>query len=137
PNISIPGLSNFAPPTAQGPLARQREGELRLSAHLTEDGPEISRGLVWRVFKPEAGPDGRLPLVASSQGGSSVFTLEPGSYLIHASFGRAGATKKITVSPDLGSESVVLDAGGLKLDAVLSGGVRIPPAKLRFSIYEA
>src|SRR5690606_22205823 len=28
-------------------------------------------------------------------------------------------------------------AGGLELDAVLSGGVRIPPAKLRFSIYEA
>ncbi|RUZ41292.1 hypothetical protein EN956_35460, partial [Mesorhizobium sp. M7A.F.Ca.CA.004.05.2.1] len=31
---------------------------------------------------------------------------------------------------------LVLDAGGLKLDAVLSGGVRIPPKKLRFSIYE-
>jgi hypothetical protein len=31
----------------------------------------------------------------------------------------------------------VLDAGGVKLDAILSGGVRIPPAKLKFSIYEA
>jgi hypothetical protein len=137
PDIQIPGLSSFASPRTEGPLALQREGEFRLSAHLTEEGPEISRGLVWRVFKPEAGPDGRLPLVASSQGGSSMFTLEPGSYLVHASFGRAGATKKITVSADMRSESVVLDAGGLKLDAVLSGGVRIPPTKLRFSIYDA
>ena len=30
----------------------------------------------------------------------------------------------------------MLDAGGLELDAVLAGGVRIPPTKLRFSIYE-
>src|SRR5690606_16147887 len=34
------------------------------------------------------------------------------------------------------SDSLVLDAGGLKLDATLSGGQRIPPNKLRFSIYE-
>lgn len=137
PEIQLPGISGFAPPASRGPLAQAREGELRLSAHLTADGPEISRGLVWRVFKPDAGADGRLPLVASSQGGSSVFALAPGSYLVHASFGRAGATKKITVSPDLRTESVVLDAGGLKLDAVISGGVRIPSSKLRFSIYEA
>ena len=31
----------------------------------------------------------------------------------------------------------MLDAGGLKLDAVLSGGMRIPPTQLSFSIYEA
>ena len=35
------------------------------------------------------------------------------------------------------NESLVLEAGGLKLDAVLSGGVRIPPSRLRFSVYEA
>ena len=137
PAIVVPGITSFAPPAERGPLALQREGELRLSAHMTEEGPEISRGLVWRVFRPEADASGRLPLVASSQGGSSTFALAPGSYLVHASFGRAGATKKITVSPDSRSESIVLDAGGLKLDAVLSGDVRIPPAKLRFSIYEA
>ena len=75
--------------------------------------------------------------MASARGGTSVFQLEPGSYLVHASFGRAGATKRITVGRDGKLENLVLDAGGLKLDAVLAGGVRIPPAKLRFSIYEA
>jgi hypothetical protein len=76
-------------------------------------------------------------MVASAHGGTAVFQLEPGSYLVHASYGRAGATKRITVvGKDAKRESLVLDAGGLKLDAVLSGGVRIPPKNLRFSIYE-
>ena len=74
------------------------EGQVTLSAQLTDKAPDITRGLVWRVFKPEAGDDGKLPLVASAQGGTSVFTLDPGSYLVHASFGRAGATKRITVT---------------------------------------
>lgn len=134
--LQVPGLSSFAPPTTQGPLATADEGEVTLSAHLTEEGPAITRGLVWRVFRPEADADGALPLVASAQGGSGVFLLEPGSYLVHASFGRAGATKRITVERGAKAESIVLDAGGLKLDAVLSGGMRIPHGKLRFSIYE-
>src|SRR5690606_8939281 len=81
---------------------------------------------------------GKLPLVASSEGGSGVFELAPGSYLVHAAFGRAGATKRITLSAgEHRQESIVLDAGGLKLDAILSGGIRVPPEKLRFAIYEA
>ncbi len=135
--LKVPGISGYAPPKSDKPLTRAIEGQVRLSARLTEDTPEISRGLVWRVFKPVAGKDGKLPLVASAQGGTSVFTLEPGSYLVHASFGRAGATKRITIGRDARSEKLVLDAGGLKLDAVLAGGVRIPPEKLSFSIYDA
>ncbi len=136
--IQLPSISSFAPADEGGTsLALAGSGEITLSAKLTEDGQDISRGLVWRVFGQEAGPDGKLPLVASSQGGTSSFNLAPGGYLVHASYGRAGATKRITVGRDGKSESLVLDAGGLKLDAVLAGGVRIPPAKLKFSIYEA
>jgi hypothetical protein len=137
PNLKLPRLNSFAPTQSERPLALSADGQVTLSAHLIEGAPEISRGLIWRIFKPEAGDDGVLPLVASSQGGTSQFDLQPGSYLVHASFGRAGATKRITVTREAKRESLVLDAGGLKLDAVLSGGVRIPPGKLRFSIYEA
>lgn len=136
-NPAVRAITSFAPTSENTPLALSSGGELTLAAKLTEDGDDISRGLVWRVFKPDAGPDGKLPLVASSQGGTSVFTLEPGSYLVHASFGRAGATKRITVGREGRRENLVLDAGGLKLDAVLAGGVRIPSDKLKFSIYEA
>ena len=84
-----------------------------------------------------ARPDGKLPLIASAQGGSNIFQLAPGSYLVHASFGRAGATKRITVGREGKQENIVLDAGGLKLNAMLAGGKRIRPRKLKFSIYEA
>jgi len=132
-----PGSNSYAPPHTSAPLATAAIGEITLAAHLTEDSEEIPRGLVWRIFKPEVGPDGKLPLVASSRGGTSIFKLPPGSYLVHAAFGRAGATKRISIGRDAKREDLVLDAGGLKLDAVLSGGVRIPPNRLKFSIYEA
>ena len=135
-NLKLPGISSYATPKSERSLALGSGGAITLSAQLTDKGAEITRGIVWRVFKPEA-VNGKLPMVASAHGGTAVFQLEPGSYLVHASYGRAGATKRITVvGKDAKRESLVLDAGGLKLDAVLSGGVRIPPKNLRFSIYE-
>jgi hypothetical protein len=134
-DLKLPGISSYATPKGETSLALSGGGAITLSAQLTDKGSDITRGIVWRVFKPEA-LNGKLPMVASAHGGTAVFQLEPGSYLVHASYGRAGATKRITVGKDAKRESLVLDAGGLKLDAVLSGGVRIPPKKLRFSIYE-
>lgn len=138
-SLDLPPLTNFAaPPTSrERSLAITVTGKTTLAAQMVGEGKDISRGLVWRVFKPEAGPDGKLPLVASAQGGSSVFDLEPGSYLVHATFGRAGATKRIAVGRQAQRETIVLDAGGLELDAVLEGGRRIPADLLKFSIYDA
>jgi hypothetical protein len=140
PMLDLPPITNFAAPdegNRDRPLAIPVTGKTTLAAQLIGEGKEIGRGLVWRVFKPEAGSDGKLPLVASAQGGTSVFDLEPGSYLVHAAFGRAGATKRITVGRNPQRETIVLDAGGLELDAVLEGDRRIPADDLKFSIYEA
>jgi hypothetical protein len=131
-------FNSYAPPSGEEPLAQALgAGAIKLAAQLTPDGAEIARGLVWRIFKPQPGADGKLPLVAVAKGGSNVFNLEPGSYLVHASFGRAGATKRITVGTESKQENVVLDAGGLKLNAVLAGGKRAKPNLLKFSIYDA
>jgi hypothetical protein len=133
-----PFINSYAPATGELPLASSLGlGEVKLTAQLTPAGADIGRGLIWRIFKPEPGADGKLPLVAQAQGGSNVFQLEPGSYLVHASFGRAGATKRITVGHDAKQENVVLDAGGLKLNAVLAGGKRVRPSLLKFDIYDA
>jgi len=129
--------NEYAAPQIRGPLALSHLTEVTLAAQLTEDSVEIPRGLIWRVFSPEPGPDGKLPLVATHKGGTSSFTLAPGSYLVHAAYGRAGATKRITVGNEPKREKLVLDAGGLKLDAVLPGDIPIPAEQLRFSIYEA
>ncbi|WP_274629536.1 hypothetical protein [Arvimicrobium flavum] len=138
-SLDLPPLNNFASPEQkQGrSLAAATAGKTTLAARLVGEGEDISRGLMWRIFKPQAGSDGKLPLVASAQGGTSVFDLPPGSYLVHAAFGRAGATKRITVGRDSQRETIVLDAGGLELDAVLEGGKRIAADQLKFSIYEA
>jgi hypothetical protein len=123
-------------PVNSGNEAAQPLRKLILAATLSEDGPAIDTGIVWRVFQPDAAADGKLPLIATGKGGSTSFDLEPGSYIVHAAFGRAGATKRITLGNEARKESIVLDAGGLKLGAVLSGGQRIPPANLRFAIYQ-
>lgn len=135
-NLRLPNLNNYAPTDSGRPLAAGESGQITLAAHLTDEGAEIPRGVIWRVFGTETGPDEKLPLVATARGGTGVFQLAPGSYLVHAAYGRAGVTKRITVGRDPLREDLVLDAGGLKLDARLSGGVRIPPGQLRFAIYE-
>ncbi|TIW42054.1 MAG: hypothetical protein E5V61_24315, partial [Mesorhizobium sp.] len=78
-------------PKGETSLALSGGGAITLSAQLTDKGNDITRGIVWRVFKPEPASDGKLPMVASAHGGTAVFQLEPGSYLVHASYGRAGA----------------------------------------------
>lgn len=134
--LRMPNIPNYAPSNAQSPLAPEG-GELVLAAHLTEATDEIPRGLIWRIFEPEGDENGNLPMVATSEGGTSAFNLAPGSYLVHAAFGRAGATKRITIGTEPKRETLVLDAGGLKLDAELPGSGEIPPDRLKFSIYEA
>ena len=132
-----PGASGFSGVERGPSLPFVGTQPVTLSAQLTAESPELSRGLIWRIFKPEAADDGKLPLVVAEQGGTRTFDLAPGSYLVHAAFGRAGATKRITVGEEPRVENFVLDAGGLKLDATLAGGARIAPSKVRFDVFEA
>jgi hypothetical protein len=109
--------------------------EMVLDAKLTEKGNSIERGMVWRIFRERPDADGKLPLVATAKGGTASVSLPAGTYLVHAAFGRAGATKRIALGSGGAKESFVLQAGGLKLSAE-SEGQAIPAKDLRFSIYE-
>ncbi|SES08572.1 hypothetical protein SAMN03159406_02134 [Rhizobium sp. NFR03] len=143
PSISappkMPKLNSFSPvipsEAAQGPTAR----DVRMEALLKEKGGAIEQGLTWRVFSPIPGSDGKLPLVATSQGGSAAFQLVPGEYFVNVAFGRAGATRKIRVA-ETGTferQVLVLDAGGVTLNAVSGADVRIPEGELSFSIFSS
>lgn len=113
--------------------------DVTCEAVLTKDGQAMQHGLTWRVFSPIPGVDGKLPLLATSEGGSAAFQLVPGEYFVNVAFGRAGATKKLVV-PQSGAvekQVMVLDAGGIMLNAVSGADVRIPPKELSFSIYAA
>ncbi len=109
--------------------------EMLLEAKLTDKSKTIERGMVWRVFRERGDKEGKLPLVATAKGGTAAISLNAGTYLVHAAFGRAGAIKRIVLDSEGASESFILKAGGLELNAE-TGGKSIPEKDLRFSIYE-
>lgn len=133
----MPKLNAFSATTADIPGRVSKD--VRFDAKLTGAGEPMQEGLAWRVFSPLAGVDGKLPLVASSDGGSASFQLAPGDYFVNVAFGRAGVTKKITVPNDgeVAKQTLVLDAGGFVLNAVAGQDQRIPPAQLSFSVYSS
>ena len=134
----MPKLNAFSATSAgpQDSIARDVGLEAKLTAG---DEEPMQEGLVWRVFSPISGEDGKLPLVASSEGGGASFQLSPGEYFVNVSFGRAGVTKKLTVPADgeVKKQVLVLDAGGVVLNATSGSDDRIPDKQLSFSIYSA
>ena len=130
-------VNGFSPVLPNEALRQGRS--VHFEARLTEKSQPMTYGLSWRVFKPIAGPDGKLPLLASSEGGATNFELSPGEYFIHVAFGRAGATKKLVVpsSGDIPPQTLVLDAGGMILNAVSGADMQIPASELTFNIYSS
>ena len=110
-------------------------GTVTIEARLTEDGPPIQSGIAWRVFRDQVGGDGKLPLVGEASGGSVTLRLRPGRYIVHCSYGRAGFVKKVVVGEAPSAESIVLNAGGLRLAALVGKDQPLPPTDVHFSIY--
>ncbi len=109
---------------------------VRFEARLTETGQVIERGLEWRIFNSGPQQDGSMPELAYSYGGSKVFDVSPGEYLVHVAYGHAGMVKKINVSDSSQTIDFILNAGGLKLLAVAAIDASIPERMLRFDVYE-
>lgn len=139
PDLKTPGITEFSPTaTTLTPFAAT-ERSVELEARLTPDSPPMKYGLTWRIFLPIPGADGKLPLLASHEGGSATFDLAPGEYFVNVAFGRAGTTKKLNI-PTAGppeKQVLVLDAGGLVLNAVSGTDRPIPSKELRFAIYSS
>lgn len=125
PPGALPDATPYAPSTAPAAPAKPvatvhpaATATLSLSARLTPDGPPIGTGVVWRIFAEAQGPDGSRELVAERRGGSVDVTLKPGGYFVYCGFGYSGTTEHVQVSGGIKSDSVVLNAGGLRLNAV-------------------
>lgn len=110
--------------------------QLILNARLKNSNEDIAKGLVWRVYAPILGIGDKLPLIATYEGGSARFSLEPGSYLVHVSFGHASVVHHVSLeSRQNVVKNFILDAGGVILNATLLNGI-INDKELRFTIYE-
>lgn len=116
-------------------LSPQHAPELVLSARLTDDGPALRSGVVWRVFAAKPGADGKLPLVAQANGGTASLRLDPGTYLVHCGFGYAGRTDRIELGKGIKEAALVLNAGGLVLQAEATEDRPLKTEAVRFDIF--
>jgi hypothetical protein len=104
-----------------------------LSAVFAGEPKPIRSGLVWRVFeeRTDAGPPA---LVEKSSNAAATFSLKPGNYIVHAAYGFAGASKRISVQSREVVERLTVSAGALKVGGVV-GDTPIPGNRLAVSVY--
>jgi hypothetical protein len=133
PDAGLIDLSS--PADALPPGTPQTPTSFELTARLTATGPPITYGMTWRVFSSSLGRDGKLKLEVEAHGGSVNLTLVPGVYLVHAAYGHAGTTRKIVVGGPTNSDSVVLNAGGLRLSALVGKDTPLAATDVNFDIY--
>jgi len=128
-------LMPYMPPISAFEAVQAGESELTLEAHLADDSPPLTRGVTWRVFASQPDADGTLPLLATSMGGTTSFRLQGGTYYVHAAYGRAGAVKRVDMRGKPLVEPINLDAGGLRLTAVIGEDTPADPKDVTFEIY--
>jgi hypothetical protein len=123
------------PPLELAEGAAPLPGVFMLQARLTRDSAPLPVGVTFRVFADAVAHDGKLPEVGEAEGGTASMKLPPGTYLVHAAYGRAGATKRIHVDSVAPGDTIVLNAGGLRLSALIGKDQKLPPSLVKFDIY--
>jgi hypothetical protein len=147
--LCLPGLAqglsvdNTAPRAAIGgsvprlpaPAPEPGKSTLLLSATFASEAQPIRSGLVWRIFNEHEDSDtGKHELVAESREPTPAIALPDGEYIVHVSYGLAGATRRVVVRGQQVSERIMLNAGALKIVGTL-GDSAIAPNKLSIAIY--
>ena len=124
----------IAPPT---PMAAPPAVPVQVSFHalVTEGGPRLQSGLIWRIYNAGAKTDSGFELVSTHREAAPTTSLPPGEYLVNAAYGLSNLTKKIEVDGSKPvNETFVLNTGGLMLRAVLANGEECPEGNVRFDI---
>jgi hypothetical protein len=125
PPAAPPANTTFVPrsPTVPKTPGGAPAAQISLAAFLTDDSQPIQQGLVWRVYREKATPDGKNVLVSTHRDASPTLRLEPGAYQVNVALGRANLTRKILIAGDQqAQERFVLNAGGLRVIPVLAKG---------------
>lgn len=133
PVTPAPPAAPATPADRNTPPPLPRETGLFVGATLGVNGPPIRSGIVWRVYTDPQ--DNNDPvLIHTSDRPTPIFMLDPGPYIIHATFGLAGATRRVVMGPGAASETLAINAGGMVLGAVIND-VPVPHDRLSFNIY--
>ena len=140
-NKSVPAQGQalvLAKPAAPIPPAPELKLPVPVTfkALVTEQGPKLNSGLVWRVYAAALSPDGTRKLIATHREAMPTAALLPGDYLVNAAYGLSNLTKKIKVESGKSiEETFVLNTGALKLAATLPNGDPLPEGSVRFDIF--
>lgn len=132
----LTGLPGTRPAESADERASVATTQVRMVARLTADGEEIEDGLVWRVFWHPPG-ERRPTLIATKTEARPTFKLGDGDYVVNAALGRAHITRRISVdgdTPEPPVEEFVLNAGGLRVKALVSG-LEAPSNTVSYAIY--
>jgi hypothetical protein len=122
------------PPGMAGPASAGTQVSLSLAARFGgRDTPQITTGLVWRVFPAQPDTLGMFRLVKEDRGPNPVIALPQGDYVVHVSFGTATAARAVHLK-EATREVFELPAGGIKLEGRV-GDVAIRGNQVTFDIY--
>jgi hypothetical protein len=99
--------------------AAETKTVLAATAYFTK-GKTISNGLLWRVFSDQSDINGNFPLVAESKEAQPLFTMDPGGYVVHVTYGLATATQHVVLGSSAESLDINLEAGALRLTGIVN-----------------
>lgn len=128
--------TTVVPRSAAETKSNPNVGDVSLTAFLTDDGQRIEQGMVWRLFsEPSGASDAKPKLLATWREASPAVKLPPGNYTVNAAFGRAHLTRKIKVEAGGSTqERFVLNAGGLRVNALIGNGEAAPERSVTYEI---
>lgn len=153
---AVPQVGPFAPPPSgpQQPIIRGQTGPggarephavlpippagkaaLGVFARFSPEGAVVPRGVTWRVFADQPESSGAFPLVAESTDSAPVFFLNPGGYIVHASYGLANTAERVQMGLVSKRQGFIMPAGGLRLEADVENKT-ISGQKVSFDIFE-
>ena len=135
--LTQPSIAAVPPVPVVAPLgvAAPNQAVLALTARFGKDLPQISNGLVWRVFSDRPDETGNFKLIREERGATPNIVLPPGNYVVHVALGLVSAVRPVTLKAETDRESFVLPAGGLRIEGRV-GTSKIPQNQISFAIYK-
>ncbi len=128
---TVAGIAQAQQP--QSGLVPQPAKGVTLTAIFAIENKPIRSGITWRVLNERA--DGQPEIIARSDVAQPSFALPPGAYTIHATYGFASGSKRITVpASGMLNDRMVINAGALKLAGTVADSP-IPGNRLSFSVF--
>ena len=133
--LTQPSIAAVPPVVAPQGAAAPNQAVLALTARFGKDLPQISNGLVWRVFSDRPDETGNFKLIREERGATPNIVLPPGNYVVHVALGLVSAVRPVTLKAETDRESFVLPAGGLRIEGRV-GTSKIPQNQISFAIYK-